>query len=89
MIRVQVEESAQKDLQDLDPQVRQKVLDKLSGLEAHPNPHTQLKKLKGYEDLYRLHASTDWVVVGQLEGDAFRVRWIDHRSQIYQRLKRQ
>ena len=89
MIRVEIESSAQKDLDKLDKAITAKILDKLTQFEQHPKSHQWLKKLEGYSNLYRLHVGTDWVVAGQIEGDVFRVRWISHRSEIYKRLRRQ
>lgn len=89
MIQCQLEKSAKDDLDKLDPTIAQTIKDKLQELEAHPEPHRWLKKLKGYQNAYRLHIGRDWVAVGRLEGPVFRVLRVEHRSKIYTLIKRQ
>ncbi|MCI2429471.1 type II toxin-antitoxin system mRNA interferase toxin, RelE/StbE family [Candidatus Acetothermia bacterium] len=88
MIQYQLEKSAKDDLDKLETAIAQTIKDKLKELEAHPEPHQWLKKLKVYKDVYRLHIGRDWVAVGQLEGSMFRVRRVGHRSKIYKLIER-
>lgn len=89
MIQCQLEKSAQDDLDKLDLPIAQTIIDKLKELEAHPDPHRKLKKLKGYQNAYRIHIGRDWVAVGRLEGSVFRILRVGHRSKIYKLIKRQ
>jgi mRNA-degrading endonuclease RelE of RelBE toxin-antitoxin system len=89
MIQVQVKESALRDLRQLDPTIAQKVYDKLGQLQRHPEPHKWLRKVEGTAgNLYRLHVGRDWVVIGELEGNIFYVIMVEHRSKVYQNVKR-
>jgi mRNA-degrading endonuclease RelE of RelBE toxin-antitoxin system len=71
MIHVEIEPSAQKDLDKFDQKIISDIIDKLSKLGDHPQPFQWLKKLEGYENLYRLHVGRDWVVVGNWREIAF------------------
>lgn len=88
MIQVEIEESARRDLAKLELALALKIQDKLAQFERHPEPHKWLKKLKAYQDIYRLHIGRDWVAVGHLQGDKFLVRLIGKRSTIYEILRR-
>mgnify|MGYP001062560759 CR=1 FL=1 len=89
MIKVELEASAERDLDNLDSVIARQVRDKLRALESHPDPHKWLRKVKGaIGNLYRLHVGTDWVVIGQLEGTTYHVRMVKHRSEVYQSIKR-
>lgn len=89
MIKVEIEVSAERDLDKLAPSIALKVRGKLQTLESHPEPHKWLKKVEGATgNWYRLHVGRDWVAVGQLESTVFRVRMIEHRSKDYRSVKR-
>ncbi len=88
MIQCQLEKSAQDDLDKLDPTIAQTIKNKLKELETYPEPHRWLKKLKGYQNAYRIHIGRDWVAVGRLEGSVFRVLRVGHRSKIYKLIER-
>lgn len=88
MIQCQLEQSAQDDLDKLDPTIAQAIKNKLKELETYSEPHRWLKKLKGYQNAYRIHIGRDWVAVGRLEGSVFRVLRVGHRSKIYKLIER-
>jgi len=88
MIRVQLSRAARKDLDKLDDPTARRILDKLTELESHPEPTGLLRKLRGYDALYRLRAG-EWRVVGELSEPTFRVVMVGHRRAIYRRLARQ
>jgi mRNA-degrading endonuclease RelE of RelBE toxin-antitoxin system len=89
MIKVEIEASAERDIDKLDSVIARQVRDKLQALESHPDPHKWLRKVKGAAgNWYRLHVGTDWVVIGQLEGTTYHVCMVKHRSEVYQSVKR-
>ena len=86
MIRVTIEPSAERDLDELETTVARAVRDKLAELERHPEPHRWLEKLKAHENSYRLRIR-DWRAVGILEGNLFRIMRILHRRDDYRSVK--
>lgn len=87
-MNVELEEAALADLQRLGREVAQRILKKLDWLKQHPEPQRLLKRLEDVDPpSYSFHVG-DWRVIGQIQGDTFVVRLIDHRSRVYERLKR-
>ena len=80
--RVEFDKRASKDLENLDPQVRQRVIRKRYILEREPARGPNIKRLKGYPNRYRLRVG-DWRLVYEIEGDLVIVVGIMHRSDAY------
>lgn len=87
-MNVEVEESAREDLKRLGPEIAQRVLEKLEWLRQHPEPQRLLKRLEGINPPSYRFSIGDWRAIGQIQGDTFYVRYVDHRSKVYSRLKR-
>jgi mRNA interferase RelE/StbE len=87
-MNVELEDTAFEDLKRLGREVAERIRKKLEWLQQHPEPQRLLKRLKDIEPPSYSFRVGDWRVVGQIQGDTFIVRLIDHRSRIYERLRR-
>ena len=81
-------DKAQKDLEDTDPPIRLRIVEKLRILEENPFPDGKTKKkLKGHEKLYELKIS-DWRAVYSIEGQKVIVKRIIHRRELHRSLRK-
>ncbi len=82
-MRLVVTEQAEKDLLDIDPRHRQRIQKSIDRMLADPRS-SDLKKLKGHENTWRLRVG-DWRVIleiDQTEGVIYAHR-IKHRREAY------
>jgi mRNA interferase RelE/StbE len=82
---VEVKPSARKELEALPDELLARVVRKLDSLRDAPRP-TGCKKLKGYEDQWRIRVG-DWRVVYVIDDAAklVSVTRIAHRREVYER----
>ena len=82
---VQVKPSAQKELEALPDKVLVRALKKIDALSDTPRP-AGCKKLKGYEDQWRVRVG-DWRVVYIIDDAAklISITRIAHRREVYER----
>lgn len=83
--QVEFDKRAQKDLRKLNPQVATAIVDKCSILEESPLQGPGIKRLK--HNVYRLVVLYDWRVVYVVEGTKATIILVDHRKNIYRRLR--
>ncbi|MEW9674000.1 type II toxin-antitoxin system RelE/ParE family toxin [Ammoniphilus sp. 3BR4] len=83
-MRVEFRKSALKDLSKLDKTMQQRILNALESFAQHPI-EADIKKLKGYEDVFRLRVG-DYRAVMEIvwQGDVAYVIRIRHRRDVYQ-----
>ena len=85
MIRIEFTSSALKSIKKLNKTVQEKIMSKLEDFSQH-RP-TDYKKLKGYNDLYRIRVN-EYRIVLQLviiENTAYVIR-VGHRREVYKNL---
>jgi mRNA interferase RelE/StbE len=82
-VKVRISNDAKKDLRNLDEATRGRILKALNSMQEHPD-NADLKKLKGFSDIWRLRFGNYRVIleVDQEEGVAYATR-IKHRREAY------
>ena len=80
---LRIKPPAEKDIRDLPPTMRQRIIDALSGLKAIPLPQG-VQKLKGLERSYRLRVG-DYRVLYEFEAatEAVTIYRVKHRRDVY------
>ncbi|MEA3403370.1 MAG: type II toxin-antitoxin system RelE/ParE family toxin [Armatimonadota bacterium] len=84
-----IERAAERELQDLEPELRGRVIERIRGLADDPRGPNTKALAGGLRGLRRLRIG-DWRVCYQIEEEAAAVTIIeiDHRQDIYRRLLR-
>ncbi|MBI2305491.1 MAG: type II toxin-antitoxin system RelE/ParE family toxin [Chloroflexi bacterium] len=72
-------------MERLDSQARKRVIRKCSLLGKNPLRGSNIRRLGGYENLYRIRIG-DWRVVYIVEGNVVIVKYIGHRKEIYRNI---
>ncbi len=82
---VRLTRPAQRQLDDLDPTARRRIIRKLEELESNPRP-PGMEKLAGVDDLYRVRVG-DWRIIYTIENAELVVLVvkIGHRREVYRR----
>ncbi len=88
MIEIRLSKQAQKILQALQRQDRQRIIETLEELRETPFPaHTDIKKIKGMADTYRIRIGRYRVIYHiDWEENVIYVMKIDKRSRVYRDL---
>lgn len=81
--RVEVKQSAEKELAALPVDVRARVGEKITALGAEPRPHG-VQKLAGFERTYRVRVGDYRIVYEVIDAEQFvSVTAIGHRREVY------
>lgn len=82
-MRLIITRKAQKDLESLDPAIQKRIAEKFDQLLVHPLS-VDLKKLKGYENLWRLRVGDYRIIleIREQEITIYALR-IMHRREVY------
>jgi mRNA interferase RelE/StbE len=83
-MRIEFKKSAIKDLSKIDRATQERVINALESFSEHPQ-EADIKKLKGYEDIFRLRVGNYRVVMEVIwQGEVAYVIRIRHRREVYQ-----
>ena len=78
--------AARKDLDNLSPDIRKRVLDKLEHYRQTPDPLVFAKRLHDDpEGTHRFEVSGDWRAKFEVEGNLLIIKRVRHRSSAYRR----
>jgi mRNA interferase RelE/StbE len=85
VFRIEFTKRALKSLRSFQPQVRQRVLEKIGELPSDPFPHGVLK-VHGEQNVYRLRVG-DYRILYEVykNGEVILIVKVEHRSTVYER----
>jgi mRNA interferase RelE/StbE len=83
MFEILIEEDALKELNKLQKEMRKRIIEKLKVLEKGFSPLLDIKKLKGYQNHYRLRVG-DFRILFFLENSKIVIYKIGKRESIYE-----